>query len=168
MKAPRLRVGQVTGAFGTDGAVKVLPLTDFEDRFQVGSELILEGAPRRVEWARRQPGRLVVKLAGLDDRTRAAQERGRYLEVIADQPRPLPEGSYYHHQLVGLSVVSAGGRDLGRLAEVLERPANDVWVARREDGEEVLVPATKEAVLAVDPDRSRVVVADWVTDLEEA
>ena len=53
------------------------------------------------------------------------------------------------------------------LAEVLERPANDVWVSR--DGTvEHLIPATRDAVLTVDLDGRRVVVADWLLEIEDA
>ena len=166
--SPRLRVGQVTGAFGVEGAVKVLPLTDFADRFESGSEVLLSGSPRRVQWARRRPDQLVVKLEGLDDRDAAEHERGRYLEIPAAAARELPQGSFYHHQLVGLEVRTASGRPLGRIEAVLERPANDVWVARSGEGPEHLVPATKDAVVAVDLDRGSVVVADWLVESEEA
>ena len=61
-----IRVGQVTVAYGTDGAVKVFPLTDFDDRFSRGAKVLLDGAEREVEWSRPgQPG-LVVKLRGID------------------------------------------------------------------------------------------------------
>ncbi len=44
-----IRVGQVSGAYGVEGAVKVLPLTDFRDRFDPGSSVLLDGTERRVE-----------------------------------------------------------------------------------------------------------------------
>jgi len=47
-----IRVGQVGGAYGLEGAVKVIPLTDFEDRFSPGATVMLEGAEREVEWSR--------------------------------------------------------------------------------------------------------------------
>jgi 16S rRNA processing protein RimM len=162
-----IRVGQVLGAFGVDGAVKVLPLTVFEDRFRAGSELVVEGVTRHVEWSREQPEWLVVKLTGLDNRTLAELHRGRYLEIPLDQVRKLPEGAYYHHQLVGLAVETESGRPLGTVTEVLERPANDVWVAKAGNVEH-LVPATREAVLDVDLERKRIKVADWLLDLEDA
>jgi len=63
--------------------------------------------------------------------------------------------------------VTASGRGLGRIEEVLERPANDVWVSR--DGAvEHLIPATKDAVVSVDLDAGRIVVADWLLTVEEA
>ena len=43
-----IRVGQVGGAYGVEGAVKVMPLTDFEDRFSPGANVMLEGAEREV------------------------------------------------------------------------------------------------------------------------
>ena len=162
-----IRVGQVVGVFGVQGAVKVLPLTDFDDRFRPGSELVLDGVSRHVEWAREQANNLVVKLSGLDSRTLAELQRGRYLEVPIDAVHRLPEGTYYHHQLVGLEVQTEDGRPLGRIAEVLERPANDVWVAR-EGNVEHLVPAVRDAVLHVDLDARRVTVADWLLEVEEA
>ena len=88
------RVGQVLGAHGTDGAVKVLSLTDFDDRFQRGARLMLEGDERTVEWSRAAGGELVVKLKGIDDRTMAKHIRGRYLEVGEEAARPAAEGRF--------------------------------------------------------------------------
>jgi 16S rRNA processing protein RimM len=162
-----IRVGQVTGAYGIDGAVKVIPLTDFEDRFAPGSCLVLEGAERHVQWSRTtQPG-LVVKLDGIDNRTMADLFRGRYLEVPEQAVKELEAGRFYHHQVVGLMVATSSGRNLGTITEVLERPANDVWVSR-EGWVEHLIPATKDAVLEVDLEARRIVVADWLTQVEDA
>jgi 16S rRNA processing protein RimM len=162
-----IRVGQVTGAYGLDGAVKVMPLTDFSDRFDAGSALVLEGAERRVEWSRTGQLGLVLKLGGIDNRTMAELFRGRYLEVPEDAVRPLADGRFYHHEVVGLTVLTEGGKELGQIAEVLERPANDVWVSR--DGTiEHLIPATRDAVVKVDVEAGRVVVADWLVNVEDA
>jgi 16S rRNA processing protein RimM len=162
-----MRVGQVLTAYGLQGAVKVLPLTDFDDRFTRGSKLILEGDERVVEWSRTAGGGLVVKLRGIDNRTVAELFRGRYLEVDDAAARPPGEGRFYHHQLIGLEVVTASGRSLGTLHEVLERPANDVWVSRL-DSTEFLIPATRDAVQKVDLDGHTVMVADWLLEVEDA
>lgn len=160
-----IRVGRIVGVFGVRGAVKVQPLTDFADRFASGGDLYLDGAARRVEWSRPQAAGHVLKLAGVDTRTQADLLRGRYLEVPA--PRALPEDAWYWDDLVGMRVVSEQGVDLGTLEEVLERPANDVWIARL-DGAETLVPATREAVRSVDVEARRVTVAGWLLDVEDA
>jgi 16S rRNA processing protein RimM len=160
-----IKVGQVVGAFGTDGAVKVLPLTDFGERFERGERLVLGGVEREVVWSRKRAPGFVVKLAGIDNRTLAEMHNGGYLEVV--EPKRLPDDRFYHHQLVGLDVRTHSGTRLGRIRDVLERPANDVWVATREDVE-VLIPATRDAVIEVDVERGEVVVADWLLDVEDA
>ncbi|TMD54860.1 MAG: 16S rRNA processing protein RimM [Chloroflexi bacterium] len=162
-----VRVGQVTAPFGVDGAVKVYPLTDFEDRFEPGSELYLDGQVRHVEWWRPGHPTVTVKLTGIDNRTLAELHRGRYLEVPEGAVKPLSKGSYYHHQLIGLEVLTDKGRRVGALSNVLVRPANDVWVVTGEDRAEHLVPATKDAVLEVDLESRRVVIQSWVFDEEE-
>ena len=150
-----------------EGAVKVIPLTDFQDRFDPGVSLLLDGCAHQVEWSREgQPG-LVVKFRGVENRTMAELFRGRYLEVPDDDVRALEPGKFYHHQVVGLAVLSSSGRRLGVIEEVLERPANDVWVSR-EGSIEHLIPATRDAVVEVDVQAGRVVVADWLLRVEDA
>jgi len=162
-----IRVGQVMGAYGLQGAVKVMPLTDFQDRFDPGASLLLDGCAHDVEWSREgQPG-LVVKLGGIDNRTMAELFRGRYLEVPDDEMRQLEAGRFYHRQVVGLAAVTSSGQRLGVIAEVLERPANDVWVSR-EGSIEHLIPATRDAIVSVNLPAGQVVVADWLLNVEDA
>ena len=162
-----IRVGQVTGAYGLDGAVKVTPLTDFMDRFDPGASLLLDGCAREVEWSRESRPGLVVKLRGIENRTLAELFRGRYLEVPDEAMRELEEGRFYPRQVVGLAVVTSSGEGLGVVAEILARPANDVWVSR--DGSiEHLIPATRDAILDVDIPGGRVIVADWLLNTEDA
>jgi 16S rRNA processing protein RimM len=162
-----IRVGQVAGAYGLEGAVKVIPLTDFIERFDPGANLLLDGCSREVEWSREsQPG-LVVKLRGIDNRTLAELFRGRYLEVPDEAMKELEPGRFYHRQVVGLTVTTESGEQLGVIEEILERPANDVWVSR-EGSIEHLIPATKDAVVEVDIAGGRVVVADWLIKTEDA
>ena len=162
-----IRVGQVTGAYGLDGAVKVLPLTDFQDRFDPGASLMLEGSSRTVEWSRDGHPGLVVKLQGIDNRTIADLFRGRYLEVPDEQMREIEPGRFYHRKVVGLVAVTSSGTRLGVIEEVLERPANDVWISR-EGSVEHLIPATDDAITQVDLSGGRVVVADWLLNVEDA
>ncbi|HET7338942.1 MAG TPA: ribosome maturation factor RimM [Candidatus Dormibacteraeota bacterium] len=162
-----IRVGQVMGAYGVDGAVKVMPLTDFQDRFDSGAHLLLDGCDRSVQWSREGHPGLVVKLEGIDNRTMAELCRGRYLEVPDEEVRALEPGRFYHRQVVGLVAQTNSGQRLGMIQEVLERPANDVWVSR--DGSvEHLIPATTDAIVDVDLSAGRVVVADWLLNIEDA
>ena len=161
-----IRVGHVVAPFGVQGAVKVKSLTDFQDRFEAGSELFLDGLLREVEWSRHGAGAVIVKLVGVDTRDLAELIRGQYLEIPAESARSLGEGHFYHHQLIGLAVMTESGKSLGTIDNVLERPANDVWVAGLE-GIERLIPAVRDVVVNVDLEAGKVTVADWIAQPEE-
>jgi len=105
--------------------------------------------PVRVAGARPKGRGWILRLDGVRDRDAAESLRGA---VILAAPSDLPErepGEWWAEDLVGLEVVSDGGEPLGRLEEVLELPANDVYVVRSERGE-VLLPAIEDVIVAVD------------------
>lgn len=156
MKAPAsIRAGFVRRAVGLAGEVEVEPLGDNPERFAPGS--VLRAGNQRVEIERAHPAAgilLRVKIAGVDDRDGAEKLRGRYLEIDAGELPALPDGAYYEWQLIGLQVYGADGRKLGRLDEVLEYPANDVYVVAG-DGRETMVPAIRDVVRKVDLEAGR-------------
>jgi 16S rRNA processing protein RimM len=150
-------VGRVLRPWGLTGAVKVAPLTDFPDRFLPGARLWLAGVERTVERGHLQRGFPHVKLSGIDTVAAAAAARGLLLEVPEAELRPLAEGEYYHHQLMGLAVVATDGIALGRVGEVLQPGGNAVLVVRGPRGE-VLLPFTDDVVRRVDLDTGRIEV----------
>jgi 16S rRNA processing protein RimM len=153
-----IRVGFVRRAVGLGGEVEVEPLGGNPQRFEPGSVLRAAGGEVRVERAHPAGGRVLrLKLAGIDGRDAADRLRGKYLEVAATDLAELPQGEYYEWQLLGLQVVDPGGHRLGRLEEVLEYPANDVYRVEGRGGE-LLVPAIREVVREVDLKAGRMVV----------
>ena len=158
MKPPELvRIGYVRRAVGLAGEVEVEPLTDDPARFRSGLSVRAGSVIRQVEKVRGGTPTLVLKFVGVDDRNLAERLRGQYLEVDVSEANRLPEGSYYHWQLVGLQVFDPAGRSLGRLTDVLNYPANDIYVVS--DGtDEVLVPALAQVVRSVDLEAGRMVV----------
>src|SRR5258708_1814790 len=75
----------------------------------------------------------------------------------ADRP-PLPPGQYYYHELIGFEVVDENDVSFGRLSEILETGANDVYVVARPDGGELLIPVIPSVMLAIDAARQRIIV----------
>jgi 16S rRNA processing protein RimM len=141
-------VGRVLGAHGVRGDLKVEPLAPAKQLAR-GRAVRLAGREATIERARGHGRGLLLKLSGIDDRETAAALRDEYLQVPEASLDALPEGEYYRFQLIGLRVVSAEGRDLGRIQEVLATPENDVYVVQGPAGE-VLVPAIEDIVQAVD------------------
>jgi 16S rRNA processing protein RimM len=115
------------------------------------------GERRTIESARWQKGMAYLRLSGIDDREAAAELGGRLLSIPESELEPLPEGQYYRFQLIGLSVVSRDGEELGRVTEVLSTGANDVYVVRGERGE-LLLPATDEVVREIDLETGRMLI----------
>ncbi len=163
-------MGRVSAPHGLRGELRVLPLTDFPERFHRRRSLWVEGEgePRRVEWVRFHGDSLLVKLAGIDDREAAAGLRGRHLAVPAFELPPLPPGTYYHHQLLGLTAVTPDGRELGRVTDILRTGANDVYVVEPVGGGRArLIPALA-SVVTVDLARGIILVRPQPGLLDDA
>lgn len=155
VEAERVRVGRVGRPHGLAGAFVVEGASDAPGRFAVGAVLLVDGAPVAVVESKVAGGRPVIRL---DRRV----GRGADLEVPrAELPAPGPD-TYYVFQLVGLAVEEEGGRVLGTVSDVLERPANDVL----ELDSGLALPLVEDCVRAVDLDRGRIVVAAGFADPE--
>ncbi len=150
-------VGRVARPWGLHGDVKVVPLSDFPDRFAAGAQLTVGGVERTVERSRSQRGDLFLKLSGIDDPDEAEALRGLLLEVPEAELHALPEGDYYHFQLQGLTVRTTAGESLGEVVEVLEPGGNPVLVVRGGRGE-VLIPFIEDVIRRVELDARAVEV----------
>lgn len=150
-----LVVGRVGRAHGIRGEVSVTVRTDDPDtRFAVGSELTTDPAsagPLRVAATRWHSGRLLVRFAGVSDRSAAEALRG--VVLLVDHPleeRLADPDEFYDHQLVGLTAVTVAGEVVGVVSEVLHLPGQDVLALSRPDGSETLVPFVADLVPQVD------------------
>lgn len=157
-----IKVGKIVGTHGHKGAVKVQLLTDFPERFHTGQEYLVQGGrevlPLILEQCSAHRGMMLAKFQGIDDMEAAGKLRNLFLGVTPDQLHPLPEGSYYHFQLIGMQVEDVDKGNLGLLAEVLETGANDVYVVKSDVYGEILIPAIKQVVVGVDVHRQRLTV----------
>jgi 16S rRNA processing protein RimM len=95
---------------------------------------------------------LVARLEGCDTRNDAEALRGAEVWIREDEAEPLPEGEYYVHEILGLRVVTEDGEVLGTVDEVIQTGANDIYRAGR-----FLIPATRDAVLRLDPAHGQIV-----------
>jgi 16S rRNA processing protein RimM len=152
--AELVSIGRIDRPWGRNGAVVVTPLSDRPGRFE-GLRRAFVGGPDgvarevAVEASREHRGRYVVKLSGVESIDAAERYRGLELGIGEEELEPLPEGSYYHHELAGLSAESEDGASLGRVREVLEAGAAPVLVIEGPEGE-LLVPLAEPFVRTVD------------------
>jgi 16S rRNA processing protein RimM len=164
----RIAVGFVHGIHGLRGAVRVEVLSDEPARFAVGSVLFVEGSeqPLTITWTGPAKPGILVRFEGLSTRESVDDLRGRYLEVTPDAP--LPEGSWYWHELRGLEVTTTGGDVLGSVADVFRAGEGEVYVVQGGPLGELLVPAVRDVVIELDPVAGRVVVDPVALDLPSA
>lgn len=152
-------VGLVLRAHGSDGRVRVQPETDNPQRFRKGARLLAGDRELHVERVQRMPdGSLLLRFAGITVRGDAAALAGETLCVPADEAPEAPPGTYYHYQLLGMSVANEAGERLGALTEIIATGANDVYVVTGESAE-LLLPALGDVVLSVDVGANSMTVA---------
>jgi 16S rRNA processing protein RimM len=143
-------VARVIGTWGLHGDLKVEILTDFPERFAVGSRVFVSGVAYSIEGYRRHGGRVLLKLLGIDSAGEAEPLRHHFLQVPESELHPLGEGEFYHFQVIGLEVRTTSGEVLGRVEQIISTGSNDVYVVRGPRGE-VLIPAVDDVVKSVNP-----------------
>jgi len=148
-----IRVGQIVGAFGIRGQVKVKALTDFIERFDVGRQVLLNGEWAEIKASSEHKGAIILSLGGVKDRTAAEALQWAYLEAVADERPELDEDEFLSSDLIGLEAVDKTGKKLGTVKRVDRYPAHDVLVV-----DQVLIPAVSEFVLDVDLKAKKIVL----------
>ena len=155
-------VGRVARAHGNKGQVIVNPETDFPDeRFAVGQVLTVEQSggtvDRRIASVRFQQGRPIIALEGVETMNDAEALAGAELKVPADTLPPLPEQTFYRHDLVGCEVRTTAGAIVGKVTGV-EGPLERSLLLVAVRGGEVMIPMVEGIVIAVDPALRRITV----------
>lgn len=159
----QLVVGRIGRAHGIRGDVFVEVRTDEPElRLGPGAELLTDPAtvgPLTVESGKVHSGRLLIRFAGVKDRTEAEALRGTMLIAEVD-PEETPEDpeEYYDHQLIGLDVVLLDGTPVGELTEVVHLPYQDLLTVTKPDGTEVLIPFVSKIVPTIDLENQRAVI----------
>lgn len=127
----------IAGAHGVGGEVKLKLFTDDLSAFRS-----FNGGTLTIKSLRGN----IARFAEIADRTAAEKLRGTALTVPRSILPPLAEGEYYHHDLIGLPVVSTDGTALGSVVAVENFGAGDVIEIERHDRKRFMVPMRPEAV----------------------
>ena len=153
MLSEYLMIGEITKPQGVRGEVKVRPCTCDPDRFEGLERVYIQKgedyAPIDITVNRLAQDAVFMNVAGVTDRDAAEKLRGTLLYIDRAHAVELDEDTTFIADLYGLHGLADDGRDLGRLTDVMQPGGNDVYVFKGPLGE-VLVPALKSVVLAVD------------------
>jgi 16S rRNA processing protein RimM len=169
-EAQFVTVGKLGRTRGVFGEMYITPTTDFPDRFLGLKEIYVND---RGTWVKMKivsskmiSGRPVVRLANVSNLEQAARLTNRELALPREQLVKLPEDQFYIFDMVGCDVYRAATDEkLGEIVDVIQYPANDVYVIRTIGGAELMCPAVKQYVTQIDMERKRVtIVTDGLLD----
>lgn len=157
-----LRVGVISSTHGVRGEVKVYPTTDDLERFQLLKHVILDTGKEKkeleVQGVKFFKQFAILKFKGIDNINDIEKYKGKDLLIKREDAVELEEGEYFICDLMECTAISDTGETLGKLTEVIQTGANDVFVIQKKDGKELLIPYTKECVLDVNMDEKTILV----------
>ncbi|MCI8775350.1 MAG: 16S rRNA processing protein RimM [Lachnospiraceae bacterium] len=157
-----LQVGVITQTHGIRGEVKVFPTTDDVNRFKKLKEVVLETEKERltltVEGVKFFKQYVILKFKEYDSINDIEKYKGARLLVPREKAVKLQKDEYFVADLIGMQVITEDGEYFGRLKNVLETGANDVYVVETAENKEVLLPAIKECVLQIDMEKEVIAV----------
>ena len=149
----RLEVGQIVNTFGIKGEVKVTPFTNdvsrFDDLEKVYVKTRKEDKLYKVEGVRYHKNMVLLNLEGIENPEQAELLKNAYLEINREDAIPLEEGQYFIVDLIGLDVYTDEGNLLGKVDDIYNTGANDIYVVKDELGKQVLLPGIKEVIKEV-------------------
>jgi 16S rRNA processing protein RimM len=155
-----LVIGKLRHPHGLRGEMLMEVITDFPERLQPGVRVYAgdERRPLQVRSIRSHAKGALIAFEGYDTPEAVGEFRNALVFTTTATLPKLPEGEYYHHQLIGLDVVTDEGQELGRLAEIMNTSANDIYIVRSEAGREILLPAIDPVILSIDLEQRKILV----------
>jgi 16S rRNA processing protein RimM len=150
-------VGKIVNTQGLNGEVRVISKTDFpEKRYKVGNVLYLfmPNSNMPIELTlkshRSHKNFELLTFEGFNTINEAEKLRDGILKVPEAQLGTLKEDEFYYHEVIGCLVTTTAGEEIGEIYEILSPGANDVWVVKGKDGQEILIPYIHDVVKKVD------------------
>ena len=157
-----LRVGVITQTHGLRGEVKVFPTTDEPQRFLDLEEVIFckgrQEMPLRIRSARLFKQLVILSFEGRERIEDVQALVKGELFVRREDALELSEDEYYISDLIGLKVTEEDGGVLGKVTDVIQTGANEVYVVQTGDGEELLLPAIHSCILSVNVEEGLMIV----------
>lgn len=153
----KIKVGKIVNAVGLKGEVKVYNYSDSSEIYEITPEVYVGGELLEIENVRLQKNMVILKLEGINDRNAAEAAKGREIFITEDDLPELEEGEYYVRDLIGMTVTE-DGNVLGKVTNVLQNTAQDVFEVERENGKQLLIPRVDAFVLDIDLDTREIKV----------
>lgn len=153
----RFEIGKIVNTFGIKGEVKVLPYTENIEQFKKIKKIYISNKEVKLQSVKYHKNTVILKLEGVDDMTSAENLRGSIIEIERSKEK-LPKDTYYIADLIGLDVYTDEGNLLGKLEDIYNTGANDIYTVRTEDDKQILLPSIKEVIKEIDMENKKIIV----------
>lgn len=162
MKQKYFEIGQIVNTFGIKGMVKVNPFTDDISQFKKIESILVDKKgtfiEMQIEEVKYSKNQVLLKLKGIDTIEEAEKYRNCYLKLSREKARKLPKGTYFIADLIGIKVYTEEGDLLGKVDDIYNSGASDIYVVKNELGKQILLPATKEVIRQIDLEQKKIIV----------
>ncbi len=158
----RLEVGKIVNTHGLKGEVKIVTWTDypevFEDLEYVFAKKKTEEIKLNLKNIKYQKNNIIAKFSEINSIEEAETFKNCVLTAERDMLGELPEGVYYIADLIGCEVFSDEGENLGKISDVFNTGANDIYAVSAPQRKDMLIPVTDDTVKSVDIENKKVIV----------
>ena len=162
MKQKYFEIGQIVNTFGIKGMVKVNPFTDDISQFEKMNSILIDKkgslVEMQIEEVKYSKNQVLLKLKGIETIEEAEKYRNCYLKLPREKAKKLPEGTYFIADLIGVDVYTEEGNLLGKVEDIYNSGASDIYVIKNELGKQILLPATKEVIKQIDLEQEKIIV----------
>ncbi|AXI09061.1 ribosome maturation factor RimM [Oceanobacillus sp. 143] len=163
MAGQMFNIGKIVNTHGIRGEIKVLRITDFEERFAVGEKVYIAKEngtllELTIDGHRMHKGFDLIHFEGYNNINDVEHFKGSKLQIAEEQQKELDEHEFYYHEIIGCEVLTISGDKLGVIKEILSPGANDVWVVKQEKGKDLLIPYIEEVVKEIDVETKKIVI----------
>ncbi|MGF6376181.1 16S rRNA processing protein RimM [Clostridiales Family XIII bacterium PM5-7] len=143
----KIKIGRIVNAVALRGEVKVYHYSDYKERFEEFDTIIADDKEYKIEKVRFQQNMVILKLSGVDDRNAAEALKNTDVYITEADLRELPEDTFYIKDLVGLNIVEIEtDKPIGKLKDVLQNSAQDVYLIELLSGGTGMIPAVSEFI----------------------
>ncbi|MGX4598845.1 ribosome maturation factor RimM [Faecalimicrobium sp. JNUCC 81] len=160
-KLTHFKVGQIVNTQGLKGEVRVYPFTDDINRFDDLKEFYLGkdlNSTWEVERVRYKGNMVIMKIKDIDTVEMAEKLKNKFMYVSRENGRELEEDEYFISDMIGIDVYTVDGNLVGKLDDVLQYSANDVYVIKGLEGQEYMIPAIMKFVPTLDMNERKMII----------
>lgn len=146
----KYEIGKIVNTFGINGEIKIYPYVDY---FLQLKYFYIDNNKYEIERIRNQKNIIIAKIKNIDDINEVQKLKGKSIFINEEDLPDLPQGTFYIKDLIGLDVITEDGKNLGKIKDVFNTGANDIY-----DVNGIFLPATDEVVKKIDMENHKMIV----------